>query len=97
MTNSRALFGHDARAVAGRRHSPLVGVSGAGLQPSDDTSALDNLDVVAVDQRFDFPDNVRVLIADEDAAASAPCVRLRTCQQGARHLGNPGVARPLES
>jgi Phage integrase family len=35
-------------------------------KPSDDTSALHNLDVVSVDRRFDRPDNICVVFADED-------------------------------
>jgi hypothetical protein len=37
-------------------------------KPSDDTSALHNLDVVSVDRRFDRPDNICVVFADEDEA-----------------------------
>jgi hypothetical protein len=34
------------------------------FQPTDDTTAFQNLNVMSVDQRFNLPDNVRVIFAN---------------------------------
>jgi hypothetical protein len=34
------------------------------MQPSDDASALHNLDVMSVDRRLNRPNNIRVVFAD---------------------------------
>jgi hypothetical protein len=49
------------------RPPPLIGrVTGHGFQPTDETAPLQNLNVMTVDERFNLPDNIRVLFADED-------------------------------
>jgi hypothetical protein len=60
---------HSANPIGATRHRPpaLIGrVSGHGFQPTDATIALQNLNVMTVDQRFNLPDNIRVRFADED-------------------------------
>jgi hypothetical protein len=41
------------------------------LQPCDHTSALQNLDVVAIDQRFYLPDDICVLCAGEEEGGAS--------------------------
>jgi hypothetical protein len=47
------------------------------MQPSDDASALHNLDVMSVGRRLNRPNNIRVVFADEDAGGTddaSPCM-----------------------
>jgi hypothetical protein len=40
---------------------PLIGrIAGRGFQPTNETSALQNFNLVTIDQRFNLPDNIRV-------------------------------------
>jgi hypothetical protein len=48
-------------------------------EPSDDTGALHNLDVVSVDRRFNRPDYIRVVFANEyerRTESTSPCTEL---------------------
>jgi hypothetical protein len=71
---ARASVDHQHTGVLTRiggatRHRPLplIGrVTRHGFQPTDETIALQNLNVMTVDQRFNLPDNIRVLFANED-------------------------------
>jgi hypothetical protein len=70
---ARASVDHQHSGVLTRigatRHRPLplIGrVTRHGFQPTAETIAPQNLNVMTVDQRFNLPDNIRVLFADED-------------------------------
>jgi hypothetical protein len=57
-------------------HRLRLGDNLSVAEPSDDTGALHNLDVVSVDRRFDRPDNIRVVFANDDERrtdSASPC------------------------
>jgi hypothetical protein len=47
------------------------GISDDRLQPSYDTSTLQNFYVIAIDQIFDLPNNVLILLTKEDECGAS--------------------------
>ena len=74
--SGRLLFG--CGAVGAALEVRLGTTSGARLQPSYNTNPLQDLYTMAVDQRFDLPNNVLVLLTEENesrASNVALCVK----------------------